>query len=431
MNQNQNQNEGEWENHPLMEAAQNGNRESLYEELGRDRFILQKADQEFIDNPLHVAALNDKDLFVAEIANVKPSLCRRLNKDLWSPLHIAAEKGNIETVKKLLKVDKQLSFIKGREGMVPLHCAAKSADDRSEVIKELLSACPKCIKALSNRNETALHIAIVDLLLCKYSYFVRKAAKINTTNNSRKTALDVLTKTRTESLCNGTRANGSQTEPVQEELLGIVTDKVQEDKDETEVKIRKILRKAGAKSSEDICCTPWQKNASKKKRALDSGIKWLLKIPNFLSFKVDKDTPSDVRNALLVIFVLIVAATYTTGINPPGGLWQDDIHHHSAGTSVWFDHNPNSFQVLMLFNYAGFLVSLVLVFNLTEGYPLRGPILLALLFMLVTYGLSIRILFLGKGPLAVLINGMILTVPLPVALVLLVATANWIWEIKE
>ncbi|XP_043715824.1 ankyrin repeat-containing protein BDA1-like [Telopea speciosissima] len=366
--------------------------------------------------------------------------------------------------------------------MVPLHCAAKSGDHRSEeVIQELLSACPKCITALTTQNETALHTAvksgssknfealvkwikkqwgynilswkdqegntilhlatserkpeIVELLLCKYGYFVRKAAKINTTNNSGKTALDVLTETQTGSFCNGTRANESQTQPLQE----IITDKVQGDEDEREVqnKIRKILRSAGGKSAEDNCCTFWQKKDSKKKRALDSGIKWLLKIPNFLSFKVDNDTPSDTRNALLVILILIVTVTYTTGINPPGGLWQDDYKPnndgsnspqkpHTAGTSIWFDYNPDSFVVLMLCNYAGFLVSVVLVFNLTEGYSLRGPILIAMLFMLITYGLSIRLLFLGKGALAVLINGMILTIPLPLALVLLVATANWI-----
>ncbi|XP_042499726.1 ankyrin repeat-containing protein BDA1-like [Macadamia integrifolia] len=474
----------------LMEAAQNGNIKMLYELLGRDSSLLDKADQQFKDNPLHIAvaaaatattadAKKKNKLFAAEIAVLKPLLARKLNQDGWSPLHIAAEKGHVETVKMLLKVDKELCFIKGQEGMVPLHCAAKSGNPHSEdVMKELLSACPKCITALTTRNETALHIAaksgnsknfeallkwikkkcgynilgwkdhegntilhlatserkpknleIVKLLLCKNGYFVRKAAKMNTKNTKGDTALDVLTGKH----CNGTRANGSRTEPVQEDgMLDILAEKAQGDEDEKEVqkKIQKILKKAGAKRAEDICCT--------NKRALDSGIKWLLKIPNFLSFKVDKDTPSDIRNALLVIFILIVTVTYTTGINPPGGIWQDEnpndnggFKKHTAGTSIWFDHNPDSFQVLMYCNYAGFLASVVLVFNLTEGYPLRGPILLALLFMLVTYALSFRLLFLDTGALAILTHGMILTVPLPVALLLLAATANWICDIKE
>ncbi|KAJ4960733.1 hypothetical protein NE237_020643 [Protea cynaroides] len=473
----------------LMEAAKTGDEESLYELLSRDSSILDKADQQFRDNPLHVAVSNDQTLFAAEIANLKPSLARRLNQHGLSPLHIAAENGQVGMVKKLLKLDKELCLIKGRNGMVPLHCAAKSANPQSqEVIKELLSACPKCITALTTRNETALHTAvksgssknfealvkwikkqsgynilrwkdqegntilhlatserkpenlqIVKLLLCDYGYFVRKAAKINTINNSEETAFDVFN-----------RANGYQIHPDKEDgEVRVVTDKIQGDEKEIEKNMRKILRSKGAKSTKDFCCTLIKKKGSKQKRVLDSGIKWLLKVPNFLSFKVDKDTSSDVRNALLVIFILIVTATYTTGINPPGGLWQDDSNPsndgsnnsnnssalvqraHIAGRSIWFDHNPDSFRILMLCNYAGFLVSVVLVFNLTEGYPLRGPILVALFLMLITYGLSIRLLFLGLGPLTVLFHGMILTIPLPVALVLLVATANWIWEIKE
>ncbi|XP_042493537.1 uncharacterized protein LOC122073086 [Macadamia integrifolia] len=284
---------------------------------------------------------------------------------------------------------------------------------------------------------------MIELLLSNSSYFVRKALKINEKNTTGFTALDVLMETKIETLCNGTRADESPTEPSREEII-VFTDNAQGDQNQTDVyKMEKILKHAGAKRSQITCCIPPHSEASKTKMVLSCGVKWLLKVPNFLSFKVDKDTSSDVRNALLVIFVLIVAVTYQTGVNPPGGLWQDNesitsndstnstkLKDKTAGTPVWFDQNPNSFQVLMLCNYAGFLVSLVMVFNLTEGYPLRGPILLALLFMLLTYGLSIRLLFLGSGTLALLFHGMILTVPLPVALVLLVATANWIWEIK-
>ncbi|KAJ4961911.1 hypothetical protein NE237_021821 [Protea cynaroides] len=346
---------------PLLEAAKSGNLESFYKLLGSDYSILDRADKQFRDNPLHLAVSKNHRLFAAEIANLKPSLARRLNQHGLSPLHIAAEYGH--------------------------------------------------------------NLEIVKLLLCDNGHFVKRAAKINTTNNDEETAFDVFNK-----------ANGSQKQPVEEDgVVYVVTDQVQGDERETEKKMRKILKSKGAKSAENICRT----------RALDSGIKWLLKIPKSLSFKVDKDTSSEARNVLLVIFILIVTVTYTTGINPPGGLWPDDSNDgsnnssslqpkpHIAGSSIWLDLNPDSFWVLMLCNYFGFLVSVVMVFNLTEGYPLRGPVLLALFLMLLTYGLSIRLLFLGTGPLTVLFDGFILTIPLPVALILLVATANWIREIKE
>ncbi|KAJ4960462.1 hypothetical protein NE237_020372 [Protea cynaroides] len=282
--------------------------------------------------------------------------------------------------------------------------AAKSGDAES-------------LYGLLGRDSSILdrNLEIVKLLVCDSGYFVRKVVKINMTNIRTKTAFDDT--------------------PILDGLVKVVTDQVQGEEKETKEKMQKILQSKGAKSAEDICCTLIKKKVSKRKRALDSGIKWLLVVPNFLSFKVDKDTSSEVCNVLLVIFILIVTATYTTGINPLGGLWPDDYNPSNDGSnnrrSIWLDHNSHSFWILMLCNYTGFLVSVVLVFDLTEIYPLRGPILLALFLMLITYGLLIHLLFLRTGPLTVLFDGMILTIPLPVALILSVTTANWIWEIKE
>ncbi|KAJ4962096.1 hypothetical protein NE237_022006 [Protea cynaroides] len=336
----------------LMKAAEKGDEECLYGLLGRDSSILDRADQEFRDNPLHVAVSNNQKDFVAEIANLKPSLARRLNQHGLSPLHIAAENGK--------------------------------------------------------------NLKIVKLLLCDYGCFIREAVKINKTNNSKKTAFDVLT-----------RANGPQTQP--EEEIG--------------EKMRKILQSKGATSANDTVNLV-------RRRTLDSGIKWLRRGLNFLSFfEMDTNTSNDVRNALLVIYILIVTATYTTVLNPPGGFWPDDYdpsndgrnnsstliqqRPHTAGRSIWLDKYPHSFLILMLFNYAGFLVSIVQIFYLTKGYPLRGPILVALFLMLITYGLSVRLLFLGLGSLTVLFHGMILTIPLPVALVLYVTTADRMQELRE
>ncbi|KAJ4940040.1 hypothetical protein NE237_000046 [Protea cynaroides] len=173
------------------------------------------------------------------------------------------------------------------------------------------------------------NLEIVKLLLCDYGYFIRGAVKINKTNNSEETAFDIFE-----------RANGSQTQPIKEGH-----------EEEIEEKMPKILQSKGAMS------------------AKDSRIKWLRRGLNFLSFEMDTDTSNDVRNALL-----------TTVINPPGGFWPDDYNPsndgsnnsstliqqrpHTAGRPIWLDKYPDSFLILMLFNYAGFLVSIVQIFLL-------------------------------------------------------------------
>ncbi|XP_028754224.1 uncharacterized protein LOC114713710 isoform X2 [Neltuma alba] len=50
-------------------------------------------------------------------------------------------------------------------------------------------------------------------------------------------------------------------------------------------------------------------------------------------YKKGRDKPSDVRNVLLTVAVLLVAATYQAVYNPPGGLWQEDCPDtdHVAG----------------------------------------------------------------------------------------------------
>ncbi|KAH1064353.1 hypothetical protein J1N35_029340 [Gossypium stocksii] len=44
---------------------------------------------EFIDTPLHIAAVSGKTAFAMEMMNLKPSLARELNQDGFSPIHLA------------------------------------------------------------------------------------------------------------------------------------------------------------------------------------------------------------------------------------------------------------------------------------------------------------------------------------------------------
>uniref|UniRef100_A0A2N9IFJ2 PGG domain-containing protein n=1 Tax=Fagus sylvatica TaxID=28930 RepID=A0A2N9IFJ2_FAGSY len=41
-------------------------------------------------------------------------------------------------------------------------------------------------------------------------------------------------------------------------------------------------------------------------------------------YKPGIDSKSDVRNALLVVATLIAAVTFQAGVNPPGGVWQEN-----------------------------------------------------------------------------------------------------------
>jgi hypothetical protein len=71
-----------------------------------------------------------------------------------------------------------------------------------------------------------------------------------------------------------------------------------------------------------------------KKRKMGSALKPLKSWLRFFQFEEGRDTPSDIQNVLLVIPTLIAAMTYQVGLNPTGGIWQDDKDEHNAGRTI-------------------------------------------------------------------------------------------------
>ncbi|KAF8412920.1 hypothetical protein HHK36_000892 [Tetracentron sinense] len=124
---------------------------------------------------------------------------------------------------------------------------------------------------------------------------------------------------------------------------------------------------------------------------------------------VVRDCPMEVRNALLVVAVLTAAATiFQTGVNPPGGVCQDNYHpddensdknstttpkykEHRAGNAIMATHMWG-LSIFTICNLAGFLISYAMIILLTHGFPLRSLLLLALHSMVLTYMISLCII---------------------------------------
>lgn len=143
----------------LRPAAEAGNIEDLYTVIEKVPSILREIDlEQFVETPLHIAAFNGHLPFAIEVMNLKPSLAFKLNKQGFSPIHLAMQKKEKTMVLCFVDMNKDLVRVKGKEGLTPLHYASQIGE--VDLLAYFLNACPESIEYLTVRCETALHIAI-------------------------------------------------------------------------------------------------------------------------------------------------------------------------------------------------------------------------------------------------------------------------------
>ncbi|MED6159345.1 hypothetical protein PIB30_041499 [Stylosanthes scabra] len=105
----------------------------------------------------------------------------------------------------------------------------------------------------------------------------------------------------------------------------------------------------------------------------------------YFQYEEGKDTPSDIRNILLIIFTLVAAVTFQAGINPPGGVWQDG---GKAGRAIYASQKP-AYYVFLIFNTLAFSNSILVILSLTHKFPFNFEIWVATISMAVTYGSAV------------------------------------------
>ncbi|XP_018854293.2 ankyrin-1-like [Juglans regia] len=86
-------------------------------------------------------------------------LCKQVDQNRWTPLHMAAYTGNIEPTKLLLEFDREVAYMKDAEGRIALHIAAHR--NKEGVTKEIISMCPDCCEVVDNKGRNALHLALM------------------------------------------------------------------------------------------------------------------------------------------------------------------------------------------------------------------------------------------------------------------------------
>ncbi|KAI3968416.1 hypothetical protein MKW92_017281 [Papaver armeniacum] len=439
----------------LYTAALTDNVIHLHQLLYEDPLMLHSAALASAETPLHVASICGNLQFVKEMIRLKPEFAGELNQNGFGPVHLASANGHVEILKELLMVNRDHCRLKGRDKSTPLHYA--TVKGRIGVINELISCCEESFEDVTIRDETALHLAVknnqfealrimVDMLrrlnkgeiLNKKDQEGNRILHLATSMKQREAsiyAVELLSMFVVELLL----MEASSSTPLEVNLVNksnltaldylLILPMELNDRD-----IEAMLRQAGAKRAQEIG------------QVLDIQI-----LENYSNNQTEiavvesplDHSPSDARNALLVIVVLIATATYQAGLSPPGGVWQDtgnasnqttigssnyvstNTSGYAPGVSILSGSDAISFGIFLFFNSAGFYVSLFMIHILTCGFPLRLELQICIWAMGFTYSITMFTIT-PNGKLGIMFNVIVVLFPIGIPFM-----SKWIRVVKE
>ncbi|PPS08405.1 hypothetical protein GOBAR_AA12235 [Gossypium barbadense] len=148
----------------MIQSAQTGDINLLYELILNDPYVLQRIDDvPFFNTQLHVAASAGHIEFMVEMVKLKPTFARKLNQAGFSPMHLALQNDRTQAVVRLLRFDEGLVRVKGTEDLTPLHHVVQTGN--VDPLIKLLAVCPEAIEDVTVRDETVFHLAVKNAFL--------------------------------------------------------------------------------------------------------------------------------------------------------------------------------------------------------------------------------------------------------------------------
>ncbi|KAL4561390.1 hypothetical protein LXL04_033556 [Taraxacum kok-saghyz] len=405
-------------NRRLIQAAWKGDVDQLLKEIDNNPCVLHAVSLEGGETPLHIASFTGDLNFTQTLIKLRKEFSWELNQDGFTPLHIAAACGHTQIVKELLNVDHGLCLIKGKDRKIPLHLAVVKG--RVEVVRELLFASLDSVECATAQLQTSLHLAVKNnqfeafQVLMQHLKIAMKENLLNSKDIHGNSILHLSVSMKqyevVDFLLNGQVTSKEKIELNSLNKSGLTPlDMLLMFQSEAgDREIEEILIQAGALKSENLQSStnthverPSQTETRQENRR--SPARNML---DYFKYNNIKDSPSMVRNTLLVIVILITTATYQPALSPPGGAWQDDSilpsignntlsttttnttissKPHSAGRAIMGTKNPIAYSIFLFANSVGFYTSVHMIYVLTCAFPLQLELRISMFAISVTY----------------------------------------------
>ena len=96
---------------------------------------------------------------VGRILETIDGISRKVDNNGWTPLHLAAcNKYSTLIAKELLDKDREVTYMKNTKGRTPLHIAAQRGNVWT--MEAIVKRCPDCCELVDNRGWNVLHFAL-------------------------------------------------------------------------------------------------------------------------------------------------------------------------------------------------------------------------------------------------------------------------------
>ncbi|KAG6721307.1 hypothetical protein I3842_03G107600 [Carya illinoinensis] len=385
----------------LYEASFNGCVSTLNTLVQRDRLILHKISlTSFTETPLHIAALLGHLHFTNALLSRKPKLAEKVDSLGRTALHLACAEGHTQVVKAiLLQAQADICLVPDQEERIPLHLAAMRG--HIDVIKELLTAQPQSIFLVNLDGYNILHLCVQYNSLDALKLLVDSSTNVDFVNckdndgNSILHLATMLGQTKTIKYLLSIPQIKREANAINR--IGNTALDVSEacHRDFNCLKIQDILKAAGVRRSKDLNSpplpTPVLRSAetheptqsftgeqSAQSRFRKWGRYFYLRVwAKYLQYQ--GNWVDETRGTLMLVATVIATMTFQAGINPPGGVWQQDTKNGTfgcnssmcaAGTAIL--SYSETYQYFLSFNTTSFVAALTVVLLVTSGFPLRS-----------------------------------------------------------
>ncbi|KAG2669143.1 hypothetical protein I3760_14G021000 [Carya illinoinensis] len=414
----------------LFQAVFHDDVASFHTLLAEDPLLLHRVSLNSIDNPLHISSLAGNTAITKDIVLRKPEFAGELNQQGFSPMHIASANGHVEIVRELLNINAgvdHVCLLKGKDGKLPLHCAVIKG--RVDVVRLLVFACKESLAQVTVHGETSLHLAVknnqlevVRVLLEEMKRLDMMMEVINCTDKKGNTVLHLATLGKQhetigmligeDAIATGVNVNSMNSSGLTpKDVLELMLQSGDESSNLYDVV--EMFHHAGALKSGEMITTNHEtlkachdRNDQAKDQHPDANSSsgtvpsssGLSNIWKELTKEIEESSMES-QNALMVVAVLIATITYQAMLSPPSGILSAESRRPTFGLhftrryvapgEAAMANDPEVFAIFTVFNGIGFIASIGMISLLTNGFPLRAGLRLAILSMTATFVIGV------------------------------------------